>query len=136
MATTLTITPQVSNTVTVTNSNTIVQPQNQVTTLTITSAIPGAAQDAQAIAFTNAARTLSSATTVEQALLQLADQLFVQTSAPTAGTTNLAEGDFFYDTDDNQLKIYRETSTGQFSFVPVMIGNDSANSDTIDAGSF
>ena len=69
MSTTLTITPQASNTVRVTNSNTIVQPQNQVTTLTISSAIPGAAQDAQAVAFSNAARTLSSATTVEQALL-------------------------------------------------------------------
>ena len=68
--------------------------------------------------------------------LQLADQFFVQTTAPTASTTNLAEGDLFYDTDDNQLKIYRETSTGTFSFVPIMIGNNSANSDTVDAGSF
>ena len=136
MATTLTITPQVSNTVKVTNSNTIVKPQNQVTTLTISSAIPGASPNAAGIAFDSAARTISSATTVSQALLQLADQLWVQTSAPTAGTTNLAEGDFFYDTDDNQLKIYRETSTGTFNFVPVMIGNDSADSDTIDAGSF
>ena len=46
------------------------------------------------------------------------------------------EGDFFYDTDDNQLKIYRETSVGSFNWVPVMIGNTSADSDTIDAGSF
>jgi|TARA_R110000851_G_scaffold230776_1_gene383574 hypothetical protein len=136
MATTLTITPQASNTLTVTNSNTVVQPSNAVTTLTISSAIAGAAADAQGIAFANAARTISTATTVEQALLQLADQLWVQTTAPTAGTTNLAEGDFFYDTDDNQLKIYRETSIGNYSFVPVMIGNDSADSDTIDAGSF
>ena len=60
----------------------------------------------------------------------------MQTTAPTAGTTNLAEGDLFYDTDDNQLKIYRETSSGTFEFVPIMIGNDSADSDTVDAGSF
>ena len=45
---------------------------------------------------------------------------FVATSAPTAGTTNLAEGDLFYDTDDNQLKIYREVSSGTFQFVPIM----------------
>ena len=126
MATTLTITPQ----------STSVGVTNQVTTLTVSAAIAGAATDAQGITFANAARTLSTAATVESALLQLADQLFVQTTAPTAGTTNLAEGDFFYDTDDNQLKIYRETSTGTFNFVPVMIGNDSADSDTIDAGSF
>ena len=72
--------------------------------------------DAQGITFSNAARTISTASTVEQALLQLADQLFVQTTAPTAGTTNLAEVD--YDTDDNQLKIYRETSAGTFNWVP------------------
>ena len=126
MATQLTITPQPTS-IGVTNST---------TTLTISSAIAGAATDAQGITFQNAARTISSASTVEQALLQLADQFFVQTTAPTAGTTNLAEGDFFYDTDDNQLKIYRETSVGSFNWVPVMIGNTSADSDTIDAGSF
>ena len=126
MATTLTITPETTS----------VGVTNQVTTLTVSAAIAGAATDAQGITFANAARTLSTAGTVESALLQLADQLFVQTTAPTAGTTNLAEGDFFYDTDDNQLKIYRETSTGQFNWVPVMIGNSSTDSDTIDAGSF
>ena len=109
---------------------------NQTTAITISAAIAGAATDAQGITFSNAARTIATASTVEQALLQLADQLFVQTTAPTAGTTNLAEGDFYYDTDDNQFKIYRETSTGTFEFVPVMIGNSSVDSDTIDAGSF
>jgi hypothetical protein len=126
MSTTLTITPQ----------TTAVGVTNSTTTIQISAAIAGAATDAQGITFSNAARTISTASTVEQALLQLSDQLWVQTTAPTAGTTNLAEGDFFYDTDDNQLKIYRETSTGTFNFVPVMIGNDSADSDTIDAGSF
>ena len=126
MATQVTITPQTTS----------VGVTNQTTTLTISSAIAGAATDAQGITFANAARSISTASTVEQGLLQLADQLFVQTTEPTAGTTNLAEGDFFYDTDDNQLKIYRETSTGTFNFVLVMIGNDSADSDTIDAGSF
>jgi hypothetical protein len=126
MATTLTITPQ----------TTAIGVTNNTTTIQVSAAIAGAATDAQGITFSNAARTISTASTVEQALLQLSDQLWVQTTAPTAGTTNLAEGDFFYDTDDNQLKIYRETSTGTFNFVPVMIGNDSADSDTIDAGSF
>lgn len=126
MAVTLTITPETTS----------VSATATTTELTISSAIAGAATDAQGITFANRARTLSSATTVESALLQLADQLWVQTTAPTASTTNLAEGDFFYDTDDNQLKIYRETSSGTYEFVPIMIGNDSADSDTIDAGSF
>ena len=122
--------------VTITPETTSVGVTNNVTELTISSAVSGAATDAQGISFTNAARTISTADNVEDALLQLADQLWVQTTAPTAGTTNLAEGDFFYDTDDNQLKIYRETSVGSFNWVPVMIGNTSADSDTIDAGSF
>ena len=121
---------------TITPETTSVGVTNNVTELTISSAVSGAATDAQGISFTNAARTISTADNVEDALLQLADQLWVQTTAPTAGTTNLAEGDFFYDTDDNQLKIYRETSVGSFNWVPVMIGNTSADSDTIDAGSF
>ena len=126
MATKLTITPQTTS----------INATSNTTTLTISSAVSGAATDAAGITFDGRARTISEAQNVQDALLQLADQLWVQTTAPTASTANLAEGDLFYDTDDNQLKIYRETSSGTFSFVPIMIGNDSADSDTIDAGSF
>ena len=126
MATKLTITPQTTS----------INATSNTTTLTISSAVSGAATDAAGITFAGRARTISTAQNVQDALLQLADQLWVQTTAPTASTANLAEGDLFYDTDDNQLKIYRETSSGTFSFVPIMIGNDSADSDTIDAGSF
>ena len=58
------------------------------------------------------------------------------TTAPADGSTNLEEGDFFYDTDDNQLKVYRETSSGVFEFVPIMVGAASGDSDTVDAGAF
>ena len=126
MAVTLTITPQ----------TTALAVTNSVTTLTISSAVAGAATDSGGITYTGDNSLLSSQSNVEGALNFLADQHFTQTTAPTANTTNLAEGDFFYDTDDNQLKIYRETSSGNYEFVPIMIGNDSADSDTIDAGSF
>jgi len=126
MAVTLTITPQ----------TTALAVTNTVTTLTISSAVAGAATDSGGITYTGDNSLLDAQSTVEGALDFLADQHFVQVTAPTANTTNLAEGDFFYDTDDNQLKIYRETSVGNYEFVPIMIGNDSADSDTIDAGSF
>lgn len=126
MAVTLTITPQ----------TTALSVTNTVTTLTISSAVAGAATDAGGITYTGDNALLDAQANVEGALNFLADQHFIQTTAPTSSTTNLAEGDFFYDTDDNQLKIYRETSTGTYEFVPIMIGNDSADSDTIDAGSF
>ena len=44
-----------------------------------------------------------TAGTVQGALEQLADQDFRSTSAPTG--TNVSEGDTWYDTDDNILKL-------------------------------
>ena len=126
MATTITITP----------NNTSINATSQTTTLTISNAVAGTADDAAGISLSNPVGTLANETTVEGALNFLANQFFVSTTAPTSSTTDLAEGDLFYDTDDNQLKIYRETSSGTFEFVPIMIGNDSADSDTVDAGSF
>ena len=126
MATTITITP----------NNTSINATSQTTTLTISNAVAGTADDAAGISLSNPVGTLASETTVEGALNFLANQFYVATTAPSANTTNLAEGDLFYDTDDNQLKIYRETSSGNFEFVPIMIGNSSADSDTVDAGGF
>ena len=74
MATKLTITPQTTS----------INATSNTTTLTISSAVSGAATDAAGITFDGAARTISTAQNVQDALLQLADQIFVQTSAPTA----------------------------------------------------
>lgn len=75
-----------------------------------------------------------SATNLQAALEQLADQDFRSTDTPTG--TNVSEGDTWYDTDDEQFKIYRETSSGVFQWVPIMVGNTSEDSDTLDAGSY
>jgi len=77
-----------------------------------------------------------TASNIQDALQQLADQNFRGASAPADGSANLSEGDFFYDTDDDQLKVYRETSTGTFEFVPIIVGEASSDSDTLDAGAF
>ena len=126
MATTISITPQTQT----------INATAQTTTLTISAAVGGDTSDASGITLTSPVGTLVGNSNVEDALNFLANQFFVSTTAPTSDTTNLAEGDLYYDTDDNQLKIYRETSSGNFEFVPIMIGNDSADSDTVDAGSF
>jgi isocitrate/isopropylmalate dehydrogenase len=125
MATTITITP----------NNTSLNATSQTTTLTISSAVGGSASDAAGITLSNPVGTLSSQSNVENALNFLANQFYVATTAPSANTQDLAEGDLFYDTDDNQLKVYRDVD-GSATFVPIMIGNDSADSDTIDAGAF
>jgi len=75
-----------------------------------------------------------TADNVRDALQQLADQNFRTTDTPTG--SNIEEGDTWYDTDDNQLKVYRETSSGVFEWVPIMIGNISDDSDTLDAAAF
>ena len=75
-----------------------------------------------------------SATTVQDALEELAGQNFQQTNTPTG--SQVSEGDTWYDKDDNQYKIYRETSNGVFQWVPIIVGAAEGDSDTLDAGAF
>ena len=75
-----------------------------------------------------------TATDLDTALKQLADQNFRGTTAPTGST--VSEGDTWYDTDDEQFKVYRETSTGTFQWVPIIVGAAAGDSDTIAAGSY
>ena len=81
-----------------------------------------------------------TASNVSDALKQLADQNFRSDAAPVgstvAGVSTLSEGDTWYDTDDNQLKVYRETSTNVFEWVPIIVGAAADDSDTLDAGAF
>ena len=75
-----------------------------------------------------------TATTVQGAIEQLADQNFRQAAAPTGAT--VSEGDTWYDTDDDEFKVYREISTGVFAWAPIMIGTPPGDSDIVDAGAF
>jgi len=75
-----------------------------------------------------------TATNLQDALRQLADQDFRTDEVPTG--SRIEVGDTWYDTDDDQLKIYRQTSNGVYEWVPIMIGDDSEDSDNIDAGAF
>ena len=81
-----------------------------------------------------------TATNLQDAVQQLADQSFRSDTAPTgsivAGASTLNEGDTWYDTNDEQFKVYRETSTGVYEWVPIIVGDSSGDSDTLDAGAF
>jgi len=95
----------ISVTVTETNESialTLVEDKTVVTTSSVTAA------DATSVAFTPVG-TLS-ATTVQAALEELADNHFVQAAAPSSGDSNLDEGDLWYDTTNNVLKVYRNSS--------------------------
>ena len=61
----------------------------------------GSSDDITVTAHNNVYPTGSLTTALEK----LADQFFRGTTAPTG--SNLEEGDLWYDTDDNQLKIYQ-----------------------------
>ena len=72
-----------------------------------------------------------TATNVQDALSQLADQDFRSNDTPTG--TNVSEGDTWYDLDDNTMKIYREISAGVFAWTNLVV----AEVDTsLDAGAF
>ena len=133
IGTKIAITEEVTN-LSVTNNNSIaVTLSEDVTTVTVNNmALPAQFQDAANIAITPY-NTITS-TNLQTALQQLADQNFRGTSAPT-GTT-VQEGDTWYDTDDDQLKVYRETSSGTFQWVPIIVGAAGGDSDTVDAGSY
>jgi glyceraldehyde-3-phosphate dehydrogenase/erythrose-4-phosphate dehydrogenase len=120
----------------VSNANDIsVTLSDDSTTLTVNNfALPTAYVDAVDVTFD--AHGTVTANNVRDAIQHLADQQFRGTTAPTSDTANLEEGDLFYDTDDNQIKVYRETSSGVFEFVPIIVGDASGDSDTLDAGAF
>ena len=134
-ATQVTITEEVTD-ITVTNTNAVsLDLTTEDVSVSINNfAIPINFTDAANVVF--AGHNTITATNVSDALKQLADQQFRGTTPPADGTANLEEGDLFYDTDDNQIKVYRETSTGTFEFVPIIVGDASGDSDTLDAGAF
>jgi hypothetical protein len=51
-----------------------------------------------------------TSTNMQDALHELADQKFVQSAAPATADANLQEGDLWYNTTDNKLMVYRNTT--------------------------
>ena len=121
---------QTTNSITVGDSSITVNVTPRTTSISVSSAV---AVGAEGIPFSGTG-TVAGSGSVATAIQTLADQQFRGTTAPTAGTANLDEGDLFYDTDDNQLKVYRATATGVFEFVP--LAQASGTMDILDAGSF
>ena len=70
-----------------------------------------------------------TATNVQAALEQLADQDFRSNDTPTGA--NVSEGDTWYDLDDNTMKVYREISSGVFAWTNLVVAE---TDETLDAG--
>jgi len=79
-----------------------------------------------------------SATTVQAALEQLADQFYRGSTTPSG--TNLGEGDLWYDTANEELRVYREISTGSFAWIALVAGGyiagETSLMDKLDGGYF
>ena len=117
----------------ITEASTSVLASGTATTLEVfNTSIPSVAITASTVT-SNAYGSLT-ATNIQDAIEQLADQNFRQAAAPTGAT--VSEGDTWYDTDDDEFKVYREISTGVFAWAPIMIGTPPGDSDIVDAGAF
>lgn len=75
-----------------------------------------------------------TATNLQDAIAQLAAQDFRQSSTPTG--SNIEEGDTWYNTNTEQLYVYRETSPGTHQWTPIIVGNAGSTSDSLDGGAF
>lgn len=73
-----------------------------------------------------------TATNLQTALEQLADQVFRGSTTPTG--PNIEVGDFWYEDSTGILYIYREISTNVFNWVPISTGT--GDSDTLDGGAY
>lgn len=91
----VTVTETIADSVTVTSNEVVVTTNTSVGTAADTPCNPVG---------------IITATNLQDAIHQLADQHFVQPTAPAAIDTNLQEGDVWYNTTDNKLMIYRNTT--------------------------
>jgi hypothetical protein len=72
---------------------------------------------------------------VQEALADLAEQFFKQSATPSG--SNLEEGDLWYDTAEEELRVYREVSTSVYEWHTIAAaGGSTPTSFTLDGGSF
>ena len=72
---------------------------------------------------------------VQEALADLAEQFFKQSATPSG--SNLEEGDLWYDTANEELRVYRQISTSVFEWHTIAAaGGSTPTSFTLDGGSF
>jgi len=113
------------------NTVTLNQSDNPITVTTSTDlAFP--VSIASSITY-NATTTLPGGN-VQDALADLADQFFRQSATPSGA--NLGEGDLWYDTANEELRVYRQVSGGFEWHTIAAAGGSSPTSFTLDGGSF
>jgi len=122
-------------TVTITSEEAITVAITADTTDVSVSAIPPVTSATDIV---NTAYGTITSTTVQASLEQLADQFFRQSATPSG--TNLAEGDLWYDTANEELRVYREISAGSYEWQALVSGGyisgEASLMDKLDGGLF
>ena len=126
MATTLTISSPVDTTLSINGLSTEYNISGTSTTLEIATSL--GSQEASAINYSPTGRMAS--TTVQGALDEIAGDFFVQDGTPSGSQLN--EGDLWYDTDDDEIKVYRESTWQTLAGA----GGTAETMLTLDGGSF
>ena len=126
MATTLTISSPVDTTLSINGLSTEYNISGTSTTLEISTQI--SATVATAIIYSPSGRMES--TNVQTALDEIAGDYFVQAGTPSGSQLN--EGDLWYDTDDDEIKVYRESTWQTLAGA----GGTAETMLTLDGGSF
>ena len=132
LGTKVAITEEITN-ITVTNTNSIgvTLDDNTTTLVTVNNlAHPAQFQDAANIAVTPY-NTIESSN-LQTALEELADQSF--RGADTPSGDYIEQGDLWYESDTETLKIYREVSSNVYDWIPIAMST--GDSDTLDGGSY
>jgi len=107
MAVTVTVTETQGNNVTITDNKIVVTTNTVATT------------SASNILFTPISGL--NAINLQDAIHEIADQKFVQADAPIATDPHLDEGDLWYDTTNNRLKVYRKTASNNMLWEDLVI---------------
>ena len=114
------------------NTVTLNQSDNPIT-VTTTSDLTLAAGLASDIIYTET--TTLPGGNVQEALADLAEQFFRQAATPSG--SNLGEGDLWYDTANEELRVYREVSTSVYEWHTIAAaGGTNPTMNTLDGGSF
>ena len=115
-----------------TNNNiTLNQSDNPITITTSTDLVTAIAL-ASDVTYTST--TTLPGGNVQDALADLAEQFFRQSATPSG--SNLGEGDLWYDTANEELRVYRQVSGGYEWHTIAAAGGSSPTMNTLDGGSF
>ena len=114
------------------NTVTLDQSDNPITITTSTDlSIPVSLADQ----VTYTATTTLPGGNVQEALADLAEQFYRQSATPSG--SNLGEGDLWYDTANEELRVYRQVGVSSYEWHTIAAaGGTNPTMNTLDGGSF